>query len=489
MKKNKKKTKFKINSKHIVLLINLICILWLTYLIFHLRALPLKFELLLLSPFYIIFFLFVALLLRIKNKGGQIFTQVICVALSIAVAFGSVYISKGQNLLNKISGANKKTYTMSVVVPESSEITEISQLLDKNIELVSKNDLNNMNLAMEAIKAELSSVYFNIEEDYQTIINDLFGGTADALLINEAYRSLLEVEDEQFSDKTRVIWNYEVTEDMEDIRKQVNVVNTPFTIYISGIDTYGPISTVSRTDVNMLMTVNPNTKEILLTSIPRDAWVLLTNMNAYDKLTHSGIAGVENSISTIENFMGIEINYYARVNFSSVVAVVDALDGIWVYNKYEISNGAVTYPQGYISLNGEEALAYARERHAYDYMFEDSERGDQMRVENQQAVLEGIINKVTSPAILSNYSNILDAVEGMFETNLSTNEITDLISMQLDDMAVWKFVHMKITGEYEYKYGGAYMPDWHLIYYVTNPSSVQQCREAIENMLNNKKIS
>lgn len=477
--------KMKFKTKYFSLGIYFLSVMTLTVLIYLLSALPLKYELLLLSPFYVIFFLFFALLARFKKKWPNIITQILCIGLSICLFVGCFFLYRGKSTLDRISGANKKTYMMSVIVMNESPLQDISELADKTIEVVTKNDADNLNKAMDVIKGLVDPIYFKILDDYHTLVNNLYQGQSEAILINEAYRQMLEAEDEEFSDKTRVLWHYELSEDAIDVRKEVNVINTPFTVYISGIDTYGPISTVSRTDVNMLVTVNPNTKEVLLTSIPRDAWVKLTNMDAYDKLTHSGIAGIENSISTIENFMGIDINYYARVNFSSLVTIVDALGGIEVYNKNQLEN----YDVGYLYMDGQEALGFARERHGYDYLFDDTEKGDQMRVENQQAVVIGIINKMLSPTILTNYTDILDAIEGMFETNMKTSEITDLISMQLNDMASWTFVNMKVTGEYEYKYGGAYMPDWHLVYYIPNDVSVKQCQEAITNLLKNKRIS
>lgn len=455
------------------------------FLIHRLSALPLKYELLLLSPFFILFFLLLALSLRIRAKAGQIAVQLLTLCISISLFVVSFYISKGTDALRIISGGDKKTYTMSVVVLTDSPYQGIDDLAGGKIALNNKNDTKNQNITMEEIKKRISTVQFDIQESNSALVQALYPQDVEAILINEAYRSMFEVEKENFSEETRVIWSYEISEDATDVRKSVNVVNTPFTVYISGIDTYGPISTVSRTDVNMLVTVNPNTKQVVMTSIPRDAWVKLTNMDAYDKLTHSGIEGIENSISTIENFMGVEINYYARVNFSSVVAVVDALGGIDVYSDRAFG----TIQEGMNHLDGQGALSFARERHAYDDMYEDSERGDQRRVENQQAVLEATIQKMISPAILKNYTKILDAIEGMFETNMSPSEMTSLIKMQLNDLASWDFVHLKVTGEYEYRYGGAYMPDWQLIYYMTDPESVKTCRDSIQMVLDNKRIS
>lgn len=456
--------------------------------LFKLNILPFRYECLTSVILVILCLLMLALSLRLKHKIGKYIIAMVNIILAISLFFGSSYLSKGNNALEKVSGANKKTYTMSLIVLNDSDFDSISDLKDVIITLNNSNDVENLNIAMEVVKAEVSDVAFDIQDTYKALVDNLYNGSVSAILINEAYRSMLEVEDNHFNEQTKVIWSYAIDSEVVNVGKEVDVTNTPFTIYVSGIDTYGSISTVSRTDVNMLLTVNPNTKEILLTSIPRDAWVELTNMQAYDKLTHSGIAGIENSVSTIENFLNIEINYYMRVNFSSLITLIDALGGIDVYSDlaYQcFTNKNVYIKKGNNHLDGTQALAYARERHAYDFMFSDNEQGDQMRVENQQDVMEATLKKLMSPIIIRNYSDIMNAVEGMFETNMSSSEITDLISMQIDTMSNWDIVTQKIKGHYEYRYGGAYMPDWHLVYYITDENSVEDCTNTINQVLNN----
>ena len=211
-------------------------------------------------------------------------------------------------------------------------------------------------------------------------------------------------------------------------------------------------------------------------------------MQEYDKLTHSGLEGAENSVATIENFLGIDINYFARVNFTSLIKIVDAIGGITVENPLTFTcyyPPNTTYEQGDVFLDGTHALEYARERHAFDNMFEDSERGDQVRVENQQRVVMGIAKKVISPTLLTNFQDILSALEGTFETNITTDEMMDLVKMQLDDMASWEFISQKVLGEYDYRYGGAYMPGWELIYYIPDETSVQDVVSNINTVLNN----
>lgn len=216
----------------------------------------------------------------------------------------------------------------------------------------------------------------------------------------------------------------------------------------------------------MIVTVNPNTKKILLTSIPRDYYVTLANMKKKDKLTHSGIAGPENTVKTMAKFLGTDINYYARVNFTSLVTMVDALGGITV----NVDRDGYTYKLGLQQMNGKEALAYSRERHS----FAD---GDNVRVKHQQDVLMAMLNKMMSSAVITNYTSVLNAISGCFETNMESSDITDLIKMQINDNASWTFKQKQFTGTGVMQTGGAYMPDSKLYYMIP---------KAIKNVLNEK---
>lgn len=229
----------------------------------------------------------------------------------------------------------------------------------------------------------------------------------------------------------------------------------------------------------MIVTVNPNTKKILLTSIPRDYYVTLANMQKKDKLTHSGIAGPENTVKTMAKFLGTDINYYARVNFTSLVTMVDALGGITVNVDRDFSAGGYTYKLGLQQMNGEEALAYSRER----YSFAD---GDNVRVKHQQDVLMTMLNKMMSPAVITNYSSVLKAISGCFETNMASSDITDLIKMQINDNASWTFKQKQFTGTGVMQTGGAYMPDSKLYYMIPNDDSVKENLQAIKDVLNGK---
>ena len=259
----------------------------------------------------------------------------------------------------------------------------------------------------------------------------------------------LEEIEEFTEENTRILDTIDIeakkeTTTTKNTKKNVNVTEDAFSVYISGIDTSGSISNVSRSDVNMVMTVNPKTKKILLTSIPRDYHVPLASFGAYDKLTHSGIYGVDETVATVENLLDNDIHYYVKVNFTTVTKLVDALGGITVYSEYDFSAGGHSFSVGENYLDGAAALAFARERYSFS-------SGDNQRVRNQQAVISGIIRKVTgSSAILTQYNSLLAALEDNLETNLSAKEITSLVKMQLSDMSSWNIEQQSLTGSGNY---------------------------------------
>lgn len=482
----KKVKKFVFNF--LLFVISLLCICYISLELHKLGALPLKYEFSIIGILLVVVLLLNLLALRVKNKVFSWLMKLLIIILSVCSVFGGYFIKEGVAALKKMTRPEAKVNEMSLVVVADSPIDSLEEI--DTVVFVSDGS-SYFNTTMQVIKQANPNVRFTILDDHKEVMENLYNQDIDALLIREAHRSTYEEVNGLFSIETKVIWNHLITEEVVDISKDVNVVNTPFTVYLSGIDTYGDISYVSRTDVNMLVTINPNTKQVLLTSIPRDCWVILENMGKYDKLTHSGLEGPENSVATIENFLGIDINYFARVNFTSLIKIVDAIGGITIENPVTFTcyyPPKTTYEKGTITLDGTHALEYARERHAFDNMFEDSERGDQIRVENQQRVVEGIANKVLSPALLTSFQDVLTALEGTFETNISTDEMMKLVKMQLDDMAEWEFISQKVLGEYEYRYGGAYMPGWELIYYIPDEASVKEVVDNINTLLSNGKI-
>ena len=468
----------KIISWTVILGIQVITTVVLLFFIFKLNILPTTYAVMVGMIFVLLGFINYALMKpnkkehHHKTKPREIVGKVISLLLSVLMIFGSVMINKGYSTLDDITNSNTKSAHYAIVVLKSSKINSLSELQNESIEYCLQYDKEkDMNQVIAEAKKKESSLNFDVAMTYSKLGDDLYNNTVNAILINTAYNGMFEENHPDFQNEVKEIWTSDIETKVKDFSTRVSVTNTPFIIYISGIDTYGSITTVSRSDVNMIVTVNPNTKKILLTSI--------ANMKKKDKLTHSGIAGPENTVKTMAQFLGTDINYYARVNFTSLVTMVDALGGITVNVDRDFSAGGYTYKLGLQQMNGKEALAYSRERHS----FAD---GDNVRVKHQQDVLMAMLNKMMSPAVITNYSSVLKAISGCFETNMASSDITDLIKMQINDNASWTFKQKQFTGTGVMQTGGAYMPDSKLYYMIPNDDSVKENLQAIKDVLNGK---
>lgn len=454
--------------------------------LFVLNMIPFKY-LAIIAVVLILLFLIAALLMymgdRNKKSKKGIVGKVMSILMSIVLVIGLVYVTQGNNTLGAITGAEVQTHTYTLNVLADSKFEKMKDLDGHKVLINEATSDEYFNQILDELKKKCPNVEIVTTTDFNDLVNMLLNGEVDAILINEGYRGVLEEIQGDFSVITKVIFEKDLNQKVDDFSTKVNVTEDVFTIYISGIDTRGKVSTVSRSDVNMLVTVNPKTKQILMTSIPRDYFVTLANYGKKDKLTHAGLGGVENSVKTIENFMGIEINYYARVNFTSLVKIVDALGGITVNSPVSFTtlHGNYNIVAGDNYMDGEKALGFVRERYSLA-------NGDNDRVKNQQRVLTAMLKKMMSPTIITNYSSILDAVSGSFETNMKSNDITSLIKMQIDDMASWDIKQIQLSGHGEQMLGGALMPDTYLYYMIPNQESVNQCTAIIQEMMDGGNI-
>lgn len=476
----------KVTQWRVILAIQVIASLILIGLLFKLGALPMLYAIIVIILVALlnvgIFFLMKPSKNKKKGKVRTVIGKFVSILLSVLLLVGSLYIAQGNSLIDAITGANTETTRISVVVMEKSKYKELSDLKGETIEVNMSAETEKMEEAIKALKNEESSIKTKEVDEFAKMADDLYKGTTNAIFVNEAYYAMLEANHPNFETETRVIWYKDITVKTNDISKNVDVTKEPFVVYISGIDTYGKVSTVSRTDVNMIVTVNPKTKQILMTSIPRDYYVTLANKGKKDKLTHSGLGGIENTVKTMENFMGIDINYYARVNFTSLIKMVDALGGVDVDSIEAFSTGTYSFKKGSNHVNGEQALVFSRERYHVT-------GGDNGRVANQQRVLTAMLKKMMSPAIITNYSSVLNSINGSFETNMESGDITGLLQMQISDMASWTIIQKQLTGTGKTMTGGAYMPNNKLYYMIPNDSSVAENKQAIQNVLDGKPVS
>ncbi|RGC49197.1 LCP family protein [Absiella sp. AM29-15] len=408
------------------------------YLILGLNVLPMKYSI----PVIILLIVICGVLIytQIKNKGKKL-GKVLIFLVSILLLFGDYAMYKGNGTLRKISNQKDGYAIVSVIVKSDNEAENLKGLKGQRLGYSDTGETTYVYRALSDVKKEISDDVSLISyKSMNTFSEDFYENKVDALLLDESTRATIEDEHPDFSRKTKVIAQFEYKIEEEDLSKNVKVTSVPFNVYITGIDTYGEISTTGRSDVNMIATINPKTKQILLTSIPRDYYIEQTCQgNQKDKLTHTGFFGVGCTLTSVENFFDIELNYYARVNFSSLEKIVNALGGITVSNPHDFNAGGFHFEEGDIQLNGAQALAFSRER--YSFVDGDFERGrDQMRV------LTAIINKITSPAIITNYSSVLDAIADTFQTNMNEDEIKAIINMQLDDMAGWNIKQISVSG-------------------------------------------
>ncbi len=449
MKKNKKSNKNKSNGFRKYLAISLgvisIIVLWLVYFI---NVLPMEYFIVLCFLLLIIDVIVIALLLSfgtIKNILGGFFSLLLIVTMIVGIN----YELNTLDFFKQFGFNEYKTENYGIYVLKSSNYENIVDLENKSIghlDLKKNTGLNKM-VDKIAKKIEFKS---NTYDDIHSMVSDLIGKKIEGIILEEAQVEILKEENYNEYELLKSIYGDAIELSIKKNKSNIDITKDSYNIYISGIDTYGNITNVSRSDVNILATVNPVKKEILLTNIPRDYYVKLHSFNEYDKLTHAGIYGIDESISTIEDLLDTKINYYVKVNFTSLIDIVDALDGIVVNSNYSFTTvDGYSFKKGTNYLDGKEALSFARERKAF-------KEGDRVRGENQQLILTSIINKATSTKIITNYTEILKAVKGKFITNIKDEEITKLIKMQFSDGQAWNIKSISVNGVDSYDYVYSY---------------------------------
>ena len=365
--------------------------------------------------------------------------MVISILISIGLAVGIVYFLRIQQTMADVGGATYKTDNMIVVVKASDPAESILDAANYRFGYQTSVDQENNDKMLDDVQTVAGRELKLSEYDTVTdLANGLLSGQIEAAIYNEAFDGIIEESIEDYKDQVKILYQYGIE---TEIQQEDTSVEAPFNVYISGIDVSGPITTNSRSDVNIIMTVNPNTKKILLTTTPRDYYVTIPNISGEqrDKLTHAGIYGVDASMATQEQLYGIDISYYARVNFTSLITIVDALGGVDVNSEYAFSAGGYDFVQGTNHLDGKAALAFSRERYSF-------ESGDNQRGKNQEAVLTAILQKAMSPAILTSANQILSEVSDSVETNMTQDEMAKFINMQLSDGAGWTIVSTAATG-------------------------------------------
>lgn len=415
-----------------------------------------------------------------KTKKSPLVTTVVLVIFSLVSLvgiFGFKQMIDITNRMNQTAGFSE--VEMSIVVPKESDIKDVSQLT--SVQAPTKVDKNNIEILMSALKKD-KKVDVKVDDvaSYQEAYDNLKSGKSKAMVLSGSYASLLESVDSNFASNLKTIYTYKIKKKNSNSANQVD--SKVFNIYISGIDTYGPISTVSRSDVNIIMTVNMNTHKILLTTTPRDAYVKIPGggENQYDKLTHAGIYGVETSEQTLEDLYGIKIDYYARINFTSFLKLIDQLGGVTVHNDQAFTQGKFDFPVGDIQMNSEQALGFVRERYNLD-------GGDNDRGKNQEKVISAILNKLASLKSVSNFTSVVNNLQDSVQTNMSLNTINDLANTQLDSGSKFTVTSQAVTGTGSTGQLISYaMPNSSLYMMKLDNSSVESASQAIKKLMEEK---
>lgn len=371
----------------------------------------------------------------VKNGG-----RFISALLSLVLIIGNIYVYRTGSFLNLISGGDEMIDTVSVVVLKDNPAESIEDVIDGYFGIEDDRDPV-VTETIEYINKENSSdIMISEFNSYGGLANYLYEGKVNAIIINEAYRDFIKEKYPDFDDETKVIFTHKIKRVMEQSASKTKVTKEGFNVLITGIDVYGSINNNSRSDVNIIATVNPKTKSILLTAVPRDYYLPMPCQGgARDKLTHSGIFGVDCTMQTLANAFNVDIEHYARVNFSSFVQVIDTLGGVTVTVDEPFSANGYSFPAGPNDMNGEKALVFVRDRY-------HQSGGDRDRGKNQMKVIAAVIDKAVSPAIVTNYMGILNSLEGSFQTSLSSKQITSLVQMQLNDMSGWNVYQQRVDG-------------------------------------------
>ena len=417
-----------------------------------------------------------------KTKRSPLVTTVVLIIFSLVSLVGIFGFKQMIDITNRMNQtAAFSEVEMSIVVPKESDIKDVSQLT--SVQAPTKVDKNNIETLMSALKKD-KKVDVKVDDvaSYQEAYDNLKSGKSKAMVLSGSYASLLESVDSNYASNLKTIYTYKIKKKNSNSAKQVD--SKVFNIYISGIDTYGSISTVSRSDVNIIMTVNMNTHKILLTTTPRDAYVKIPGGGAdqYDKLTHAGIYGVETSEQTLENLYGIKIDYYARINFTSFLKLIDQLGGVTVHNDQAFTSlhGKFDFPVGDIQMNSEQALGFVRERYSLD-------GGDNDRGKNQEKVISAIVNKLASLKSVSNFTSIVNNLQDSVQTNMSLDTINALANTQLDSGSKFTVMSQAVTGTGSTGQLTSYaMPNSSLYMMKLDDSSVASASQAIKNLMEEK---
>ena len=471
--KKKKHRKFKKNISWALLSLYILIISFLLFVLFKYHLLGFYHLNIFLAILLIVVAIITAFLIyRKKAQNVTIFILLLGILINGCLLFTLQQFIGFSSRLS--STANYSKYTMSVAVLDTSSINNINQVT--SVEAPTATDNENIMELMDDIKStEQRDLKIEETSSYLAAYKKLVSGEAEAIVLNSVFENIIESEYPDYGSKIKKIYTKEFS---KTVARAKQSSGNNFNIYISGIDTYGPINSVSRSDVNIILTVNRDSKKILLTNTPRDAYVPIADggQNQKDKLTHAGIYGIDASIHSLENLYDININYYVRLNFTSFLKIIDTLGGVDIYNDQEFSAGSNHFQIGNIHLDANQALAFVRER----YSLSD---GDRDRGRNQQKVIIAILKKIISVESLANYKDIINKIQDSLQTNMPMDEMINQINAHLESRGSYQINSQNLKGTGRMDLPSYAMPDSNLYMMEVSPSSLDSTKTAIKDVM------
>lgn len=387
-----------------------------------------------------------------EKTGGKIACGIVALVLAAAMLYGAVALGSVQHAITDVADKSVETDITCVIVNADDPAQTLDDAKGYLFGILEDRDTENTQSLLRQLQEKLGAAEHTAYASPALLTDALYDDQVGAILLNKGYIPLLEEQEgyADFSDRTRILYEYTTSKTVEptpsDTNAPVDVTKDPFVVYCSGIDARSSnINITSRSDVNILAVVNPTTRQILLVNTPRDYYLPLAHNGQLDKLTHAGIYGTGESMRTLDNLYGTHTSFYMRVNFAGLTKIVDALGGVDVYSTKTFSMGGYNFTEGVNHLNGEAALCFSRER----YAFAD---GDNQRGKNQMAVIQAIISKASSPAVLKNYQTLLSSLSDAFITSLSYDDIASLVQMQVQDMSGWHVTSCAVSGSGDTSY-------------------------------------
>lgn len=444
------------------------------------KILPIKYRSILLIGLLIIYLIYGYLSFKKNIRGiGNIIFLILLLILSLGELVFMSYANSSIRTINEVTTVNDGLKTeMSYIVRKDSPYKSLEDIKDLNLSIAETEDKETIEEVLKKYKDE-NNCDLEVSKyiDYLSLAKSLLRGKEEVILLNESFRSLIDEAEEDFSKNTRKIGSVLVENKQEEKKEKEKVaLDDSFNVYISGIDTYGSLSNVSRSDVNLLVSVNPTRGKVLITTIPRDSYVNIPG-KGMDKLTHAGLFGVDSSIETIENLFDIKIHYYGKVNFTTLTELIDVLGGIDVESPRSFTAQGYNFVAGTNHLNGDQALAFARDRY-------HQAEGDFDRGKNHTRIIEAIIRKMLRPEMLLNFGDISQVALKSVNTDMPYEKMIELVNKQIDTGKKWTIESQALSGSGTMDQKSALMPDAKLYMMVPSEESVKEVEKKIKE--NNK---